>query len=49
MKVTRNNQVDVAETIKVNAKQYLHNHGQDIADKIEWFFETQAGSRPSSR
>ena len=45
MKITRNNHIDLPQTIKVNAKQLIHDHGDRVAESIDRFFTTQAGQR----
>lgn len=45
MKVTRNNQLDLKQTTIASTKQWIHDHGSDVADSIDRFFTTQAGSR----
>lgn len=38
MKVTRNNRLDIAQTIIVNTKQLLHDKGPDIIAAVDDFF-----------
>lgn len=45
MKVRTNNHLDIKQTVMVNAKQLLHDHGDQIAGSIDRFFTSQAGSR----
>lgn len=45
MIVKHQNTISITETAKVNAKQWLHDNGPAICDKVDWFFQTQAGSR----
>lgn len=41
MIIKRNNHLDITQTAKVNLSPYLAK----AADKIDWFFVTQNGSR----
>ena len=38
MKITRNNKLDLKQTIIVNTKQLLHDKGPDIVAAIDNFF-----------
>lgn len=45
MIVKHQNNISIIDTARVNAKQWAHDNGPAIAEKIDRFFVTQAGSR----
>lgn len=48
IKVTRDTKLDLIETAKFYLTVKAQQHGPVIVDKINHFFETQAGSRSLS-
>lgn len=45
LKFTYESKLDLKRTIVLNTKQWVHDHGHEVTNKVDRFFETQAGSR----
>lgn len=39
IKVTYDSKTDIRRTLVVNAKQYIHDHGDEIVTAVNKFFE----------
>ncbi len=46
IKIYRDNKFDLVETTKFFVTVKAKHYGPIIADRIDWFFETQAGTNP---
>lgn len=44
IKISYESRLDLKQTIIFNTKQWVHDHGHEVVEKVDWFFETQSGT-----
>jgi hypothetical protein len=45
MKIYKDTHLDLRQTTTVNIKQWVHDNGPSLVEKVDTFFQTQAGQR----